>query len=55
MAPSMYEISNSRMPIDFYIADIEMSDADVRTAQLYMNTLVHFEFEDENDGATASL
>ena len=51
-----YEISNSRMPIDFYIADIEMSDADVRTAQLHMNTLVgHFEFDDENDGAAVSL
>ena len=39
-----------------YIADIEMSDADVRTAQLHMNTLVgHFEFDDENDGAAVSL
>ena len=29
-----------------------MRGADVRTAQLHMNTLVgHFEFDDENDGA----
>ena len=51
-----YEISNSRMPFDFYIADIEMNDAEVRVAQQHMNNLVnHFEPDDENDGAIASL
>ena len=56
-----YEITNSRMPFDFYIADIEMNDAEVRIAQQHMNGLVHqwhhFEpdSDNEDDGAIASL
>ena len=53
-----YEITNSRMPFDFYIADIEMNDAEVRIAQQHMNGLVHHfepDSDNEDDGAIASL
>ena len=46
------------MPFDFYIADIEMNDAEVRIAQQHMNGLVHHfepDSDNEDDGAIASL